>query len=85
MPRAINSLSPRTKFAKRHYEAIALAMQEAVTLCGTSEDHREAMSFAVRVLADLFASDTSMFKRDRFMHACEPGANVRARSNGGSR
>jgi hypothetical protein len=26
-----------------------------------------------------------MFKRDRFIHACEPGANVRARTNGGSR
>jgi len=25
---ATNSLSPRTKFAKRHYEAIALAMQK---------------------------------------------------------
>jgi hypothetical protein len=29
MPRAFNSLSSRNKFAKRHYEAIALAMQHA--------------------------------------------------------
>jgi len=36
-------------------------------------------------LADMFARDNGMFKRDRFMHACEPGANVKARSNGGSR
>ena len=82
MAQASNSLS---HFYKRHYEAIALAMQEATTFCGTSEDHREAMSFAVRVLADLFARDNGQFKRDRFMWACEPGANVRARTNGGSR
>jgi hypothetical protein len=36
-------------------------------------------------LADMFAGDNGQFKRDRFMHACKPGANVRARSNGGSR
>src|SRR6516225_1349544 len=29
MPRAFNSLFPRNKFAKRHYEAIATAIQEA--------------------------------------------------------
>jgi hypothetical protein len=29
MPRAFNSLSSRNKFAKRHSEAIALAMQDA--------------------------------------------------------
>ena len=74
--KAINSLP---HFQKRHYEAIALAMQEAITFCGTSEDHIEAMSFAVRVLADLFASDNGQFQRERFVNACEPGANVRAR------
>jgi len=29
MAKAFNSLSSRNKFAKRHYEAIALAMQHA--------------------------------------------------------
>ncbi len=29
MPRAFNSLFPRNKFAKRRYEAIVLAMQDA--------------------------------------------------------
>ena len=29
MAQADRSLSPRNKFAKRHYEAIALAMQDA--------------------------------------------------------
>jgi hypothetical protein len=40
---------------------------------------------AIQCLADAFAADNGLFRRDRFMHACEPGANVRARSNGGSR
>ena len=83
MPRAINSLSPRTKFAKRHYEAIALAMQDArFHLRSTALDQWQCV---VNCLADAFAADNGQFKRDRFMHACEPGANVRARTNGGSR
>jgi hypothetical protein len=83
MPRAFNSLSSRNKFAKRHYEAIALAMQDArmhIRCNGI-----EQMECVVNILADLFAGDNGMFKRERFKRACEPGANVRARSNGGSR
>jgi hypothetical protein len=38
MPRAINSLSSHNKFAKRHYEAIALAMQEARRSVNGSND-----------------------------------------------
>ena len=83
MPRAINSLSPRTKFAKRHYEAIALAMQHAST---HGDPARRNQWESVRnELADMFARDNSEFKRDRFMYACEPGANVKTRTNGGSR
>jgi hypothetical protein len=81
MPRAINSLSSRNKFAKRHYEAIALAMQECRMHIRC--DGIEQMECVVKYLADLFAADNGQFKRDRFMHACEPGANVRARTNGG--
>jgi hypothetical protein len=43
------------------------------------------MECVVKYLADLFAGDNGQFQRDRFIQACEPGANVRARSNGGSR
>jgi hypothetical protein len=84
MPRAFNSLSPRTKFAKRHYEAIALAMQDArFHLRSTALDQWLCV---VNCLADAFAADNGQFKRERFKSACEPGANVRARSlNGGSR
>jgi hypothetical protein len=76
MPRAINSLS-RNKFCKRHYEAIALAMQDARRRVNGSND---PIAVVVDELADVFAADSGMFKRDRFIRACEPGANVRARS-----
>jgi len=83
MPRAFNSLSSRNKFAKRHYEAIALAMQHASTIGNPAK--RNQWESVRNELADMFAGDNGQFKRDRFMWACEPGANVRARSNGGSR
>jgi hypothetical protein len=83
MPRAFNSLSSRNKFAKRHYEAIALAMQSAHVLGDPAK--RNQWESVRNELADMFARDNGMFKRDRFMYACEPGANVRARSNGGAR
>jgi hypothetical protein len=78
MPRATHILLPRNRFAKRHYEAIALAIQDArmhIRCNGI-----EQMECVVNCLADLFAGDNGMFKRDRFKRACEPGANVRARS-----
>ena len=64
-------------FAKRHYEAIATAIQEARRRANGSND---PISVVVDELGDVFASDNGMFKRDRFIRACEPGANVRARS-----
>ena len=87
MRKAAYSLSPRTKFAKRHYEAIAQAMQHAHVPQGIICDpaKRNQWESVRNELADMFARDNGMFKRDRFMHACEPGANVRARSNGGAR
>lgn len=71
-----------SKFAKRHYEAIAEAMQEA---CPRSREpdlsaREQQWRFTVEALADTFAGDNGMFKRDRFERACQPGANVRARS-----
>jgi hypothetical protein len=90
MPRAFNSLSSRNKFAKRHYEAIATAMQHAcpVVLLGRSSNadpiRRNQWESVRNELTEMFARDNGEFKRDRFMYACEPGANVKAR-NGGSR
>ena len=83
MPRAINSLSSRNKFAKRHYEAIALAMQHAHVVGDPAR--RNQWESVRNELADLFARDNGQFKRERFIHACEPGANVQARWNGGAR
>ena len=77
MAKAFNSLS---HFQKRHYEAVALAMQSAHLIGG-----RNQWESVRNELADMFARDNGQFKRDRFMWACEPGANVRARSNGGTR
>ena len=83
MAKAFNSLSSRNKFAKRHYEAVALAMQSAHVIGDPAR--RDQWESVRNELADMFARDNGQFKRDRFMWACEPGANVRARSNGGSR
>ena len=68
-------------FYKRHYEAIAPAMQDArFHLRSSSLDQWQC---TIKCLADMLAADNGRFQRDRFMHACEPGANVKARTNGG--
>jgi hypothetical protein len=73
-------------FSKRHYEAIALAMQSArpkrsdyftnvayVNACAQWTTTRAALSHTL-------AADNHLFQRGRFEAACLPGANVRARS-----
>ena len=65
-------------FAKRHYEKIALVMQEAQMHVRINAV--EQNKCVVNLLADLFSSDNGMFKRDRFIQACQLGANVRART-----
>ena len=84
MPRAFNSLSSRNKFAKRHYEAIALAIQDARfhSLAKDEFTATDAINAVIAELGRTFAADNGMFKRDRFERACEPGANVRARNGG---
>jgi hypothetical protein len=74
---ANTSLTSRNKFAKRHYDAIATAIQEARRRTNGSND---PIGVVVDELADAFAADNGMFKRERFKRACEPGANVRARN-----
>jgi hypothetical protein len=72
------------RFAKRHYEAIALAMQEAMRVAIMPGDVH-CVRMVIDELADTFARDNGQFKRDRFISACVPGANVKARTNGGAR
>jgi len=74
----------RNRFAKRHYEAIASAMQEAyrsIDHDGPASDLvRAGINVARNELADTFAADNGKFKRERFIAACVPGANVKART-----
>ena len=79
MAKANNKLS---RFAKRHYEAIAEAMQEAAPDSGKNDYDimRDQWLNTVGELADMFARDNGQFIRDRFERACVPGANVRART-----
>jgi len=73
-------------FYKRHYEAIALAMQEALLYaeCKDNQALVDGVQLAIKELASTFSGDNCHFQRNRFISAYEPGANVRAR-NGGSR
>jgi hypothetical protein len=66
-------------FQRRHYEAIARAMQET---------YSDADVIAAKTqwlvdrdtLVSVFARDNSNFDADRFRRACIAGNNVRARS-----
>ena len=69
-----------SKFAKRHYEAIALAMQDACPAPHWDANKRAQWDVDVSRLADVFARDNGQFKRDRFIAACQPGSNVKARN-----
>lgn len=67
-------------FAKRHYEAIATVMQEAHPGAALAIDNRAVMQWSetCKDLAKMFERDNLHFDIVRFMHACRPGANVRA-------
>lgn len=77
MAKANRSLSPR--FAKRHYEAIATAIQEARRRVEDGDNSHDPIANVVDELSWLFKSDNGQFQWDRFKRACVPGANVRAR------
>lgn len=65
-------------FAKRHYESVALAMQRA-----HPQDHSKRLDqwhTVKRELAAMFKADSSRFDEARFVVACLPGHNVRART-----
>lgn len=70
-------------FSKRHYQAIALAMQSAKpvgeTAPGNAHGRAHQWEYDCNVLADTFERDNGLFKRDLFLRACQPGANVRKR------
>ena len=73
------NVSLRNRFAKRHYEAIATAIQEARRLTDYNGHDNIGVQFAIAELSRMFARDNGRFSQDRFECACVPGANVRAR------
>jgi hypothetical protein len=60
------------KFSKRHYEALALAIQ--------SIPDKNGREWARLAIASTLARDNDRFDKERFSRACLPGANVRART-----
>lgn len=63
-------------FARRHYEAIAQAMQEACPMLeGDAQIYykqRTQWEACLSELASTFKVDNSAFSRARFARACEP-------------
>ena len=67
-------------FCKRHYEAVAEVMQEAWAKAEQDADRQAQCGLIERLLSEMFHRDNPQFNRTRFLHACVPGANVRARA-----
>lgn len=71
-------------FSKRHYQAIALAMQNSYPCQGSDPTYDAGCfgqwKFTCNHFADAFERDNGLFKRDLFLRACQPGANVRKRT-----
>ena len=63
-------------FQKRHYEAIATVIQNL----NFTEDELYRRELIAQEFADMLKTDSPKFKYARFCRACEPGANVRART-----
>lgn len=65
-----------SKFAKRHYEAIATVLQSS------KPENNPAVEWQIirDNLTRMFLNDNANFDVGRFQRACEPGANVRARN-----
>ena len=73
-------------FAKRHYEAIAEAIQWAkkdVLFKEPDSSHKDMLDGIDLLrdhLVDMFKSDNGQFDKERFKFACEPGRNIKART-----
>jgi hypothetical protein len=72
---------------KRHFEAIAETMQQVAVeveksarLSGGTANYQDFLHIMRAHFADLGARSNPQFKRERFVAATLPGANVRARS-----
>ena len=67
-------------FQQRHYETIARMMQGAHP--GTDGSTHGIIQWEMTRdhMTDMFRMDNSRFTPERFMAACEPGANVKLRT-----
>lgn len=65
-------------FQQRHYEALADLMQRAKVQHET--DQQGGLDMLERMLADMLSADSTAFDRARFVRACQPGRNVKART-----
>jgi hypothetical protein len=65
-------------FQRRHYEAIATAMQWATQQADANVI--EGVNLVIRNAAAMLIKDNPQFDRDRFLRACIPGANVKSRT-----
>jgi hypothetical protein len=64
-------------FNKRHYEAIAQTIQSIPHFAASL---RTAQESTAATFADMLQHDNPRFDRSRFLHACKPGSNVKART-----
>ena len=68
-------------FQKRHFEALATALQELDPgALGRLNRARMQHEATVDGIASMCAKSNPRFNRERFLRACQPGANVRART-----
>jgi hypothetical protein len=73
------------KFNRRHYEALAQVIQGLALSHNelSNEELDELVSVRQGIagdFADMLGRDNPRFDRERFIRACVPGANVRART-----
>lgn len=69
------------KFSQRHYQAVATILQELRLYA--EGNHATAVQTADKardMFTSAFACDSGAFKRDLFVRACVPNANVKART-----
>ena len=76
-------------FAKRHYERLASVIQGLVLSHSELSDDELGELIEIRrgiaaEFAEMLGKDNPRFDRDRFIRACVPGANVRARTANGA-
>jgi hypothetical protein len=67
-------------FKRRHYNEIARSMQASALDALWSEDAHIARENIINALIRMFRNDNNRFDAERFRWACQPGANVSARS-----